>query len=139
MIPGVCCLDCARSPWLLSREPSKLTEGVDFTVECYRCGRRECAGASNHRAECSEPGRPYNNAQNESRLLVEHVSICDNQGMGMAEIRERIDKVVALDDPEEAHAQEDSIMRDWIQCVAGPDVLREFERLWDADFPRWYA
>ncbi len=54
-------------------------------------------------------------------------------------VRERVDAIIALADPEEAHSQEDTLYLTLLELWAPPDILIEIRRLLKADFPRWYA
>lgn len=55
-------------------------------------------------------------------------------------LRRRVDRIIEMGhDPEEQHAAEDELMREWINLYVPEDDLQEFERLWAAQFPRWCA
>ena len=61
--------------------------------------------------------------------------------MNLSSLTERIDSIIAVgdDDPEMAHGDEDDLMTEWIMGHASPEELAEFDRLWNAQFPRWGA
>ncbi len=54
-------------------------------------------------------------------------------------VQERVDAIIALADPEEAHSQEDVLYLKLLSLWAPLDILIEITRLREADFPRWYA
>ncbi len=55
------------------------------------------------------------------------------------ETRDRVDAIIALVDPEEAHSQEDALYAAMLAIWCPPELYGEVKRLQEADFPRWYA
>ena len=55
------------------------------------------------------------------------------------ELRDRVDAILAKDDPEEQHGEEDGLYQQLIHEHCPAWVWAEVERLAKAPFPRWYA
>ena len=56
----------------------------------------------------------------------------------LQEMRDRVDMIIALADPEEAHSQEDALYAVMLAIWCPPELYAEVKRLKEADFPRWY-
>lgn len=63
----------------------------------------------------------------------------DIRAHNTASVTVRVDAIIALDDSERQHAQEDQLLRDVITTCAPAGVVAEIDRLTAADFERWYA
>jgi len=60
--------------------------------------------------------------------------------MDYNELRERVDKIIAMSgDDEAAHSEEDKLHLDVINVYCPPQVRKEVARLSAADFARWCA
>lgn len=54
-------------------------------------------------------------------------------------IAQWVDDIIAHDDPETQHANEDALRLSIIRSYAPAEVVAEVDRLAAADFPRWHA
>ncbi len=54
-------------------------------------------------------------------------------------LKRRVDRIIAMDDDERQHSEEDTLLRELVDRFAPDWAIAEVERLAEADFARWYA